>query len=74
MKNFDKIIRKYVIGNYYCDPDDDGNREVWEAFEYWDKERIEAEIEIDIACLKMFLVDNKSTIINYLQDSKIKQA
>ena len=48
-------IREFCKDHYYCDPDNDGNRSVWEPFENYDEDYINEQIDNDVWALCNFL-------------------
>jgi len=51
----DKELYEFCKDHYYCDEDDDGERALWEPFEFYKKETVESYIRQDVKALRRFL-------------------
>ena len=55
----DNLIYEFCKDHYYCDPDDeDGERSLWEPFEYHSYDQVEEFIQTDVSAMKAFLKRN----------------
>ena len=66
-KNLDKAIRYFIESNYFIDTN---TRELCDDWEYYDMERIDELIEMDIRCLKSFLLENEDEILKLFNQKK----